>query len=285
MDSNVPASRSSAGSRAARFLTVLLAAVALGMPFLAVVGHAAPTLPTTPVVGGIQGPGQVGTGQRASYVVTAHGGPAFAPNGTQTGILAYRASVAGPNTTGAVISPPSGVLVNQTITLSFIAPNLTESMTLYVLITSSISGLNSTNASQNFSLQISIVQPYHVTATLVVAGAESVGGFAITVTLDGAPVGTVTVPTLTAGSNYPVSFSYVAQNLAPGWHTFSMNVAPEHGLVRFAGGGEAFSQQFYVPGPAPDNSWWYLSGAAAFVVALFILTARVGARRRGKTKK
>ncbi len=267
-------------------LAVALAAT-LALPVLGVLGvsPAAPVTPSPPVVGGISGPSAVGTGQKATYLVHAHGGPAFAPNGTQTGILAYKASVAASNTSGAVISPPSGVLVNQTVELSFIAPNLTEPLTIYVLVTSSVSGLNSTNTSTNFSLQISVVQPFRVTATLLVAGGESIGGFSITVTLDGAPVGTVSVPTLTAGSNYPISFDYVAQNLAPGWHTFSMNVAPEHGLVTFAGGSVAFTQQFYVPAPAPDNSLWYLAGASAFVVALFIFTTRVGARRRGKSKK
>ncbi|MCI4330720.1 MAG: hypothetical protein L3K19_02590 [Thermoplasmata archaeon] len=257
----------------------------LGLPVLGMFGgvHAAPIL--TPVTGGIAGPSEVGAGQKASYVVHANGGPAFAPNGTQTGILSYRSSLAGENTTGAVLSPPSGVLINQSITLSLIAPNLTESLTIFVLVTSSVSGLNSTNTSNNFSFHVNIVQPFRLTATIVVSSASSVGSFSITVTLDGQPVGTVIVPTLTPGSNYPLSFEYVAQGLAPGWHTFSMNVAPEHGLVTFSGGSTAFNQPFYVPGPAPDNSLWYLAGASAFVVALFIFTTRVGARRRGKSKK
>jgi hypothetical protein len=269
-----------------RILALLGAVFLLAVPMMAALptGGAPPPI-STPVVGGITGPTEVGTGQKGNYVVHATGGPAFALNGSQTGILAYAASISGFNTTGAVISPPSGVLVNQTVTLSLIAPNLTEALTLYVLVTSSVSGLNSTNTSSNFSFQITIVQPYHLMATLVVGSSESVGAFTVTVTLDGAPVGSVQVPTLTPGTSYPVSFDYVAVGLSPGWHTFAMNVAPEHGLVSFSGGSTAFTQSFYVPGPPTDYTEWYLAGASAFVVALFIFTARLGARRRGKSKK
>lgn len=277
--------RPSAHHRKALVSFLALASL-LALPWMAVLpASGGPPPITTPVVGGITGPSEVGTGQKGNYVVHATGGPAFALNGSQTGILAYSASVSGFNTTGAVISPPSGVLVNQTVTLSLIAPNLTEALTLHVLVTSSVSGLNSTNTSTNFSFAITVVEPYHLMATLVVSSSESVGAFTVTVTLDGAPVGSVQVPTLTPGTTYPVSFEYVAVDLSPGWHTFAMNVAPEHGLVAFSGGSTAFTQSFYVPGPPTDYTEWYLAGASAFVVALFIFTARLGARRRGKSKK
>jgi hypothetical protein len=272
--------------------SVMAAALAIGLvslglllPTVALWGTARADPPSTPVVGSIAGPTGVGTGLKANYVVHATGGPAFAPNGTQTGILAYRASIAALNTTGALISPTSGVLVNQTVTLSLIAPNLTESLTIYVLLTSSVSGTNSTNSSTNISYQVAIVQPYHVMATILVASAQSVGAFSITVTLDGQPVGSVAVPTLSPGASYPLSFFYVAAGLSSGWHTFAMNVAPEHGLVAFSGGSTAFTQQFYVPGSPPDNTVWYVAGASAFVAALFIFTTRLGARHRGKSKK
>jgi len=237
---------------------------------------------TTPVSGTIDGPSALGATLKSNYTVTAHGGYAEAANGTFVGIYGYNATLSGPNTTDALVAPSSGVLTNGSVVLSVTAPSTLQTLTLYVLVTSSYQGQN---ISTNLTKTISIVEPFRVNATLLVSASTSVGPFNLTIDLDGAPVGSVAVPVLTAGSSYPISFAYVDVDLSPGWHTFSISVSQLHGLVTFQGGLEQYSQAFYVTGPPPDETTWYLAGGLAFVGAIFIWMTRVGARRRGRAKK
>lgn len=273
----------------ARPLAALLLVLALIAGPLALVGGSLPARGAAsnyaPLTGSVQGPGLVAISGHAQYLVSATGGPAEAANGTQVGIYSYTASLGGlpvGNKTGAIITPASGVLVKGEVNLTFVAPNISATVTIFVDVTSSFSG---TNISQNFSTVVHVIQPYRLQTTLVVASASSVAAFTVTVTLDGTPVGTVSVPTLTGGATYPLNFSYVTSGLSAGWHTFAISLSQEHGLVTFSSGQEQFASSFYVPGPAPDYTPWYLAGTSAFVGAILILTMRVGARRRGRSKK
>jgi hypothetical protein len=250
------------------------------LPLLAAPAHAANSSP--PLTGGITGPSTLGTGLKATYVVTAQGGPAESTSGTQVGTYTFKASMSAVNTTNATLSQTSGVLVNGTVSLVLKAPNVAEPFTIYVLVTSTLSA---DNASQNFSYSLQIVEPYTVRANLVVGAGSGVSPFTLTVALDGQPVGSILVPSLSAGTAYPVSFSYVPPGLTPGWHTFSLSLAQEHGLVVFAGGSQVYSSSFYVVGPNPDYSLWYLTGVSAFVGAIVIWSTRVGGPRRGRSKK
>lgn len=261
--------------------TFLIAAAAL-LPLLAAGGAgAAATFP--PLTGSITGPTTVGQLTNTTYHVTANGGPAEAENGTTVGIYDYHAYVSADNLSGLKFGPASqGVLVNRSINLTFGAGNVSESVTLAVLITST---LNGTNTTQNFTVVVQIVQPFVLTTTIQASAGVSVSSFALTVLLDGAPVGTVKVGSISANAATPVSFRYVNTGLAPGWHTFSISLAAEHGLVTFAGGAETFSQSFYVTPPPTDYTPWFLAGAVAFFGAIVIWSMRVGARRRGKAKK
>lgn len=268
-------------------LALLLVALSVGLLLLpgAVPAARGVTVDNTtnPVTGAITGPSQIGLALTQVYEVSATGGPAEATNGTQVGTYAYKASIAALNATGASITPTSGVLVNGSVNLSLIAPNVTEELTIFVNVTSSFAG---TNASTNLTYTVSVVQPFRLLATIVVGSTSSVTAFALTVTLDGQPVGSVNVPSLSAGQSYPIVFSYVVPGgLSAGWHTFGISLAKEHGLVTFAGGTSAYSSSFYVPGPPPDYTVWYLTGAAAFLGALVIWSMAVGARRRSRTKK
>ena len=236
----------------------------------------------SPVTGTISGPAFVGTSLRGVYVVTGSGGPAEAANGTIVGIYSYRANVSAANTTGTSVSPTSGVLINQSVSLTFFAPPVPETVTLTVEITSGAMGKNQ---STNITYSIAIVQPYRLTATLVVASASGVLAFSLVVFLDGAIVGSVSVPGLTGGQSYPVNFTYVTAGLSAGWHSFSISLAKEHGLVTFPGGLQEYIQSFYVAGPTTDYTIWYVAGAVAFFGAIFIFLPRVAARRRGRTKK
>jgi hypothetical protein len=256
----------------------------VGLRSLTPLGEASAANSTLPLTGSISGPGYIGTALRATYTVTADGGPAVAANGTQTGIFSFKTSLSGANTTGALVTPVSGVLVNRTTTVSLTAPNVTESLTLAVLVTSSNSATKLPNATKNLTDTISVVRPYHLSATLVVTGSAGVNPFSVTVELDGAVVGAVSVPALTAGATYPLGFDYVNPGLSPGEHTFSINLAPEHGLVVFAGGQQVFTDTFYVEAPPVDYTIWIVAGVLAFVGAIFIWLMAVGARRRGRRR-
>ncbi|HEV2519539.1 MAG TPA: hypothetical protein VGX00_02805 [Thermoplasmata archaeon] len=265
----------------ARIVPVLLLTLLLGASALAAIS---PTLrgATPAVTGSINGPVDLGESLSANYTVQASGGPAEAANGTIVGTYIYNATITGANTTGASINPSTGVLLNGSAKFSFKAPPVAETLTLSVVVTSSLAKHNQTD---NLSLQVHIVQPYRIAATLVAAQGVTIGPLSLTVTLDGTPVGTIRVPVVSAGTTYPITFAYVDLALAPGWHTFAVSLAAQHGLVTFAGGAQEYSQSFYVSGPPTDYTIWYVAGTVAFVGAVFIWSTRVAARRRGRAKK
>ena len=259
---------------------VLLAAGAL-VPLLgAPVARATPAY--GPLTGSIEGPVNVAQNGNATYTINVSGGPAVAANGTLLGIYSYNASVQGTNATGVLFTPASGSIPTGTVTLSLKVTNVTQALTLSVLVTSSWAHQQT---STNLSYSVNVVVPYRFAATLVAGPEATVSPFSLTVLLDGAPVGHVLVGTLASGSRYPFSFNYVNPNLAAGWHTFSVSLAQEHGLVAFAGGAESVSQSFYVAGPPPNDTVWYVAGFAAFVGVVFIFATRVAASRRGRAKK
>lgn len=243
--------------------------------------RAAPSFGT--LSGTISGPAYIGETQNASYTVNVSGGPAVAANGTQVGVYSYNAYVSGTNTTGVSFAPTAGSIPNGTVKLELRTSNISQLLTLYVLVTSSFTG--QPNATQNLSYSVNVVVPYRIAATIVAGSGASVSPFVLTVTLDGTPVGTIAVGALTAGAHTPVAFSYVNPNLAAGWHTFAISLAQEHGLVAFAGGGESVTMTFYVAGPPANNTIWIVTGLAVFVGVVFIWTTRVAASRRGRAKK
>jgi hypothetical protein len=264
-------------------IALLLAGVAASSLLAVGPAHAAgpSASASAPLTGSITGPSVVGTGLKASYTVSAQGGPAFAPNGTQVGILSYSASVAGTNATNVNLLPSAGVLTNGTVALTLTTTNLTQSLVLTVDVTS---GHNGSNVSSNFTYDVQVVVPYTVAATLVVAGSAGSEPFAVQVLLDGNPVGSVSVPSLTAHANYALTFSYVDPGLSVGWHTFTLVIGNAHGLVQFANGQSSYAQSFYVAGPPTNFTPWYLVGAAAVVGAIFIWLTLSGARRRGRKR-
>jgi hypothetical protein len=258
-------------------LLSLIVLVGLSLPAPA---HAASTTYPT-IIETTTGPSVVGKSLQVPYIVNGSGGPAEAANGTQVGNITFNATLSGVNglnVSTAEIAPPTGVLVNGGVILRFTAPNVTGVVKLNVELTSSYGG---NNESQNFSKNIRIVSPYVLTG-LLVAGPTTVTGFNMTVTVDGVAVGQVTVPTIVANGSYRFSFNYVPEGLAAGWHTISVSLAPEKGLVTFQGNVEQFSLTFYVTGPPPDYALDVGIGVAAFAVAVFIWGSVVGARRRGR---
>lgn len=262
---------------------LLVAALTAGLAALPAAAAAPSTAASSAVSGNVSGPTVLPVKGTAYYYVNASGGPAFAANGTQVGNLSYFASLAGTNLTGVSFEPSEsaftgGKFDTGTLTLG----STPETLTLTLLITSVY---QTQNESTNLTYVIHVVQPYVLSLTLVAGPYASVQAFSLAVDLDGSPVGAISVPTLTANETYVATFKYAVISLGSGEHTFSVSLANEHGLVTFAGGATSYSTSFYIAGAAPDYTWWYVAGVAAFFGAVFILVTGVAARRRNPTKK
>jgi len=268
---------------AAVLVAVLLVALALaaGGPRLAA---AAPGPGASPsITGNITGPTVLGYNTHHQYEINATGGPAFAANGTQVGNVTYYASITGSNTTGVSVTPSESGIVDKTAQETLLTVgNVTEVLTIVVEITSTYKHLNE---SYNMTYLVNVVQPFTLSMTLLSTTSSTILGFSLTIFLDGTPVGSIQVPSLTGRESYVATFSYATLGLGPGYHTFTASLASEHGLVTFAGGATSYSTTFYIPGPPPDNTVWYVAGIVAFLGAVFIFVTRVAARRRAPAKK
>jgi len=268
-------------------LAVVLLAVAPallgGMPARAAGPLAASVSSATPVTGSIGGTHVLAIGGHGAYYVNATGGPAYAANGSRVGNLTYYATIAGVNTTGSSISPASDPIYNGTSPVATLTVgSVAETLTLNVLISSVY---KTQNESINLTYTVHVVQPYVVSATIIDVSTSDVLSFPIIVSLDGTQVGNVSIATITPNAPYHFSFSYLTLGLSTGWHTFTISLAKEHGLVVFADGATSYSVSIYVPGPPPDYTIWYIVGLVAFVGTIFILVTRVAARRRGAQRK
>lgn len=235
------------------------------------------------VTGNVTGTTVLAYHAAGDYTIAGTGGPAVLANGTIIGNLTYYLAVSGPNTTGVTISPGSGkILVGLPGRFSLTVGSVSEGLTISVLLASV---LNASNQSTNFTYSVTVVQPFLLSTTLYNLGNSSVTSFPVLVDLDGALVGNVSVPTLLPHSTYQFVFQYVTVGLSAGDHTFTIYLTTVHGLVRFANGTTVYSTTFTIPGPPPSYTLWYAAGVVAFLGALLIFGARVGARRRGASKK
>lgn len=262
-------------------LLLLGSLIALGAPGVAT-AHESPAA-ATPVTGNITGPTVLAYNANRAYSINGTGGPAFAANGTRVGNVTFYASVTGANLTGVSLAPTESAITNASghPTLLTVG-NVTEVLTIQVEITSVY---QTANVSLNLTYTVNVVQPYTLSVTLIAGSSNTVLAFALTVDLDGAPVGSVHVPTLTANQSYVATFQYATLGLSAGEHTFTLSLLNEHGLVTFAGGATSYSASFYVPGPPPSYTLWYVAGAVAFFGAIFIFVTRVAARRRNPARK
>jgi len=231
----------------------------------------------------MSGPTLLATSADGFYDVNATGGAAYAPNGTLVGNITYYASIFASNTTGITFTPTTATISNGSYRGAALTVNaIAQLVTIDVLVTSVSS---TANDSINLTYTIHVVQPYELAATLVDRSTATVLSFVVTIELDGSAVGTVTVPTFTAGSTYDLSYKYVTLGLGSGWHTFTISLANEHGLVTFPNGSTAYSVSFYIPGAPPDYTLWYVAGIVAFLGVVFIFATRVAARRRGAVRR
>jgi hypothetical protein len=235
------------------------------------------------VLGNITGPTILSTASNGTYAINASGGPAFGANGSKVGNLTFHASLSGANLTGVSVSPASGNLTgNRSLSTVLTVGAIAETVTISVEISSTYGKLNS---SLNLTYPVNVVVPYVVAAEIVNGPSATVLSFAVVIELDQSPVGSVKVPTLTPGSTYNLTYRYPTLGLSSGEHTFSISLANEHGLVRFANGQTSYSASFYVTSAPPDYTVWYVAGIVAFIGVLFIFASRVAARRRGALRK
>ncbi len=193
------------------------------------------------------------------------------------------ASVTGENLTGVSLSSTESAITNVSDHRTFLTVgNVSEVLTLVVEISSVY---RTANVSINLTYAVNVVQPYTLTLTLVSDSSATILGFALSVDLDGTPVGSINVPSMMSHARYVATFNYSTLGLSSGEHTFTVSLVNEHGLVTFVGGATTFSVSFYVPGPPPSYTIWYVTGAVAFFGAIFIFVTRVAARRRNPARK
>lgn len=266
-----------------RGLTIVLL---LSGVFLSVGGAApaqAATLTYPPIHGTFTGPSVVGTSSNTTYYINGSGGPAFLQNGSKVGNLTWAIKLSASDLSGISVSPNSSTFSGSGPAMTHLKTSrVAESVTLGLTITSKY---QTTTKTKSLNLTVAIVVPFVLRAQLVAGPKQSVLGFDVTVQLDGRTVGTVSVPTIAAGASYNLSYSYASKGLSAGWHTFTISLANEQGLVTFAGGATSYSVSFYVVGPPPDYLLYVLLGAVAFAGVLFIFVTRVAARRRPAARK
>ncbi|HEV2316411.1 MAG TPA: hypothetical protein VGV89_02400 [Thermoplasmata archaeon] len=233
------------------------------------------------LTGTVHGPQTVGTGIKYTYRVTATGGPAVGFNGTQIGVLSFSTNLIGLNSSVATLLPTAGVFVNGSTNLTLTTGNLTQTLTLSIELKSGYGGQNITT---NITYVVQVIQPYVVSAQIIVESNQGTIPFNLSVYLDGNFVGTIVVPALTSHATYQATYSYVNPGLGAGWHTFSLSLTNEHGLVAFSGGATLYTQSFYVSGAPENDTIWYIAGGSALVAAVFIWLTAVGARRRTRKR-
>ncbi|MGP8071806.1 MAG: hypothetical protein ACLPZM_01575 [Thermoplasmata archaeon] len=262
---------------------VLLPSAIVGVSLVAPAVRAAPVPAGKGVTANITGPSVLATGSNHRYLIQATGGPAVLPNGTIVGNLTYYAAVSANDLTGVTITPTSAALLNNTPGQPLLeVGSVAQTITISVMVSSV---LNQSNSSVNLTYTVQAVQPYVVAAEIVNAANVTVGGFPVLVDLDGTQIGNVSVPSIQPHAAYNLSYDYATLGLSVGYHTFTLSLVLAHGLLRFENGSSSYSETIYIPGPAPDYTLWYATGAVAFIGVLFIFGARLGARRRSAPKK
>ncbi len=279
--------RRGAGGLALALVALALSGVLLSVGGVGRGGTPAPFAVVEPaasaVAGNITGPTILATNANGTYAINGTGGPAFGADGEKVGNLTWHASLSASNLTGVTFTPTSGNLTgNQSVTATLAVGAIAETVTISVEISSVY---NSTNSSLNLTYPVHAVEPYVVSAEIVNGAGSTVLSFPVQIDLDQSPVGSVTVPTLTPGGTYNLTFRYATLGLASGEHTFSISLVSEHGLVRFANGQTTYATSFYVTAAPTDDTLWYVAGIVAFFGVLFIFASRVAARRRGALRK
>jgi hypothetical protein len=264
--------------RLALVVVLVLVLVGSGLALAPPARAAAPNYP--PLTGSVQGPTALGVNTAHFYKLVATGGPAFALNGTQIGNLTFHASVVASNTTGVSVSPTYGAVSNGSYEVSVAVGNVSQVVNLQVEY---VSVYQTQNVTLNISYGIQVVHPYVLTG-LIQAGGETVIAFSIQVSLDGQVVGALPIPALTPKEEYNFSFDYIVTGLSAGYHTFTLTLPTQHGQVHFAGGALSYQYTFYISGPAPNYTLYYVLGVVALVGVILIFLIFVGARRRSGSR-
>jgi hypothetical protein len=254
----------------------------------AVPAASAASVATTPVSqplkGNLSGPSLVATQSNGTFYLNLSGGPAVL-SGVFVGDINWTANLTGPNITGSSVTPSNGTIDNSTtlpVALTVASGAISETLTLTV---KAVSNIQKTNSTINLTKTFSLVVPYTVRAILVAGPDATVLPFNISVLLDGSPVSTVAVPKLTPNETWGLIYRYPSLSLSSGYHTFTLSVTNEHGLVTFSNGKTVESTTFYVAPATPNDNVWYVLGVVVFFGVLFIYATRGAARRRGSQRR
>lgn len=264
-------------------LSALLLLVLSVLPIVAPTAAASPVnYPPFNVV--ITGPALLATNGSGVYYATATGGPAETLSGQYIGNYTFTDQILGVSTQGSFTSPFSGAFIDQQANLSLGGLVDDGSYTLELNVTSTSGGKAPVNLTRIFTYQFSVVAPYVVEATVNNENSYTVSGVAVQIDLDGVLVGETSLPSLAAAASTQVKYNYTSTGLSPGYHTFTLVLVGSYGLVEFSNGQTSYSVTFYVSGPAPDYTQYYLYGLTITVFCIFITIFFFGPRPRRKKK-
>lgn len=230
----------------------------------------------------ISGPSILPINGTGAYIALAQGGPAEALNGSFVGNYTFTDQIVGVDTTGSFVSPVSGAFIGEQLNLTLGGLNSTGVYTLELNVTSH--GPGGRNETQVFSYAFTIVIPFLIQVTVQNLNAYTLSSAVIDVSLDGNPVGVMSVPSLSPSGTTVLKYNYTAP-LLPGYHTFTLTLVGAVGLLEFSNGQRTISVQFYVQGSPPSYTNDYIFGAGLTVLAILISILFFGPRRASRKKK
>jgi hypothetical protein len=226
----------------------------------------------------IDGPTTVAVSEVKVYKVTIYGGPAESGNGTYR----YSATLGGTNTVLAKLTPGTGGPTrNGTFNLTFTAPSVASNIQIIVTATSSNTTANQTQTQQ---INVNVVQPVILSASIKNTGNVSILGVPVYFYLDHGQIGNDTIYNTTvninAGATVTVSYNWTQPTLATGANTIKMVIDPDSEFVTFQDGGTVKSVTIYYG----DNPYALTNTMLWILVIILIVLAFLVWRRPSKKK-
>jgi hypothetical protein len=221
----------------------------------------------------VEGPTLVSVSEMNQYTITGVGGPA-----ESGGNYSFAAYVTGSQSdfTGFV-RPLAGVSARSTFLVNVTAPNLGQTMTLFINMTST-KGLDTERAST--SIVITVVNPIVISARVVNQGSMGVSGVPVKFLADGKQLYNTTID-LAAGESRTLVYNWTAQGISSGEHLVTVELDPNGQFVRFASGGTLFTQTIFVGG----NDFGNINLLMVMMFILLLVLAYFIYKRPTKKKK
>ncbi len=206
------------------------------------VGVAASGADGGPVYVSIEGKSVVATGEKWQYVVRAIGGPGSLEGGN----FSCRAELVGPDISGSLVSPSSGVSASGVFFLNVTAPSAPQDVTLVVNVTSS-TALSSDRAVKTYPIKV--LAPVVIQVSVKNSGDFDVLGIPVAFAVDGREVHETTVD-VSSLSSKTVTYNWTDPEMSQGEHVITVTLDPDSRFVEFETGGSVYTTTIYVGKPS-----------------------------------